>query len=179
MIAAALTLAAGLAGAAAWQEQEIPRARPEQEHDFLKNYVGEWDFTQSMRMSPADPWMEIQGTQTGRLVGDLWLLLEWKSDLEGAPMTGIGLVGYDPKKEKFVSTFVDSMHTAMASGEATLERRTLTTEVSTTDPKTGKPAKTRVVERVTGKDSISWEMYGTDKEGREYQCGKGESTRRK
>src|SRR5688572_13363769 len=97
LIAAAVALAAGLAGAAVWQEQErMTRAKPEIEHEYLNHFVGEWDFTQSMRMSPEAAWMEIQGTQSSRMIGNLWLISEWKSDLEGAPMNGVAIVGYDP-----------------------------------------------------------------------------------
>jgi hypothetical protein len=173
---AALALAAGLAWAATGTAQEMPK--PQKEHEFLKQFVGTWDSTLQFRMSPEMDWTASKGTETNRMLGGFWIVSENKGEMMGMPFQGLGTTGYDPYKKKYVSTWVDSFGPCLSVGEGTLAGEKLTTLVSGTD-ETGKPMKMTMVQEFKDKDTMAWSMTTTGKDGKEFECIKGESKRKK
>ena len=112
-------LAAGalLACAAIGFAQPAP-PKPGPEHAVLKEQAGTWDATVESFMAPGQPPLLSKGAETGTMVGDFWLVSEFKTDVMGQPFTGRGTMGYDPAKKKYVSTWVDSMTPALSLGES-------------------------------------------------------------
>jgi hypothetical protein len=60
-------------------------------------------------MGPDEPPMECSGTIDSRMIGEFWVVNEMKGNDQNLPMHGLQTIGYDPQKEKFVGTWVDSM----------------------------------------------------------------------
>jgi len=109
-IVAAGCLAALLAGAAARGAQEGPKMPPPvKELEWLKQLVGEWDTEGEITMDPAKPPTKNKGTESGRMLGEFWAILENKTSYIGVPFTGILTLGYDTQRKKYVGTWVDSM----------------------------------------------------------------------
>jgi hypothetical protein len=77
------------------------------EHAWLRRLVGEWRFEMSeAHGSPPMP----PGTETVRLVGDVWLLLEARGQMpDGTPIHSQMMLGYDPAQRCFVGTWIGSM----------------------------------------------------------------------
>ena len=120
-------LAAGalLAGASvAFAQPAAPKPGPE--HAVLKEQAGTWDATVESFMAPGQPPVLSKGTETGTMVGDFWLVSDFKTDMMGQPFTGHGTLGYDPAKKKYVSTWVDSMTPTLALGESDYDAATRT-----------------------------------------------------
>ncbi len=88
-----------------------PQAMPEptKEHQWLKQFQGEWTTQQKGDLGPGQPPMACSGTITSRMVGGFWVVNEMKGDIMGVPMTGLQTIGYDVSKKKYVGTWVDSM----------------------------------------------------------------------
>ena len=85
---------------------------PQKEHEWLGKLVGEWTFEVEAAMGPDQPPMKSNGTETVRSVGGLWILAEGQGDMSGCgPATMLLTLGFDPKRNRFVGTWVGSMMT--------------------------------------------------------------------
>ncbi len=147
-------------GSAATTTAQFPAAS--KEHEILKLEEGEWDATVTMFMGPAgpyDPPHKSQAKESNRMIGDFWIVSDFRGEFEGVPLVGRAQFGYDPGKKKYVGTWIDSfspnvMHMV---GTYDADKRTMTYETSTVgadgSPSTGK----NVV--VYGEDSRVMTMY--------------------
>src|SRR5688572_20705555 len=99
---------------------------PTKEHRWLQRLVGEWTSEMQASMSPDKPPETHRGTDSVRSLGGLWVMCEGKGDCEGATMTSIMTLGYDPARQKFMGTFIASVMTHMWVYEGTLNGDVLT-----------------------------------------------------
>ena len=58
-------------------------AKPQKEHKWLEKLVGEWTSVAEMSMSPGEPPMKFNGTETVRPLGGLWILGEGEMEMPG------------------------------------------------------------------------------------------------
>lgn len=94
----------------------------QQEHKWLHKLAGEWKATGSACMSPDQPEQSWEGTETVRLLGDVWTIAESHGDAPGGGTARTMMtLGYDPQKQRFVGTFVGSMMTNMWIYEGELD----------------------------------------------------------
>lgn len=86
----------------------------------------------------------------------------------GNKFHGIGVTGYDNHTKKYASTWMDSMGTGIyfMEGPAGADSKTMTMEGSYDDPMEG-PMKLRAVTKIVDNNTEIFEMYGTDKSGKE------------
>ena len=172
-----LAAAAALTWAARVQDKpEVPK--PVKEHEFLKKFTGTWESKMSLRHAPDQPWMETKGTEQARMVGDFWVVSDMKIDSSEMPMQGMQTVGYDPIKKKYVVTWIGSTNPSLSVGEGTISGQTLTTEITSTDCQTGKPLSMTMVQEFKDDDTYVWTMRMKGKDGKDFECMKGESKRR-
>jgi Protein of unknown function (DUF1579) len=109
------------------QGQEMPMPKPGPEHEILKKDVGVWDATVESTMEPGGKPNVSKGVETNTLLGDgLWLIQDFKGEVQSAPFQGHGVTGYDPSKKKYVGTWVDSMSTGLSTSEGTYDPKTKT-----------------------------------------------------
>lgn len=144
-------------------------AAPGAAHEMLAKMAGTWTTHTKSWMAPGKPPMESSGTSAQKMLFDgRYLQQEFFGDMMGTPFTGFGLCGYDNQKERFVSTWIDSMSTAIyyfeGSGDA--EGGTITQVCRYEDPVRG-PMKLRSVTRIVDDDTHLFEMYGTDSSDKE------------
>src|SRR5712691_8702251 len=108
------------------QQGAPPLPKPGPEHEVLKQDVGTWDATVEM-MEPGKPPAVSKGVETVSLIeGGLWTVTDFKSTMMGAPFHGHGTNGFDPTRKRYVFTWIDSMSTGLALGEATYDPGTKT-----------------------------------------------------
>ena len=89
--------------------QEPPNfPQPTEAHQWLKQFAGEWTTTSQAAMEPNQSPMECTGRMTSRMVGDFWVVSELSGDMGSMSFAGLQTIGYDPKKQKYVGTWVDS-----------------------------------------------------------------------
>ncbi|MEX0717303.1 MAG: DUF1579 domain-containing protein [Planctomycetaceae bacterium] len=86
--------------------------QPQKEHEWLAKLVGEWTTEMHASMGPDEPPQVFRGKETVRSLGGLWTIGEGEGDTPGGD-TGrhVMTLGYDPKKGRYVGTFVASMMT--------------------------------------------------------------------
>ncbi|MBI2933675.1 MAG: DUF1579 domain-containing protein [Planctomycetes bacterium] len=113
-----------LGGAGGWtQEQQPPMPKPQQEHEWLHQLVGEWDAAVEMVMEEGKPPQKSKGTETGRMIGGFWAHLENRGEFQGSPFVGFLTLGYDPDKKRFIGTWFDSMSHTLWRYEGTLDSK--------------------------------------------------------
>lgn len=86
-----------------------PMPKPQDEHQWLQRFVGEWDLEGEFTLEPGQPPIKTHGTETVRSLGGFWIISEVKGEFMGQPMQGVMTLGYDPKRSQYVGTWVDSM----------------------------------------------------------------------
>jgi hypothetical protein len=144
-------------------------ATPGAPHKVLASMEGSWDAEIKSWMEPNKPPTESRGTCEQRTVlGGRFLQQEFTGDMMGSPFTGIGVTGYDNHTQKYVSTWMDSMSTAILvfEGTASADGKTITQEGHYDTPIKG-PLKWRSVTRIVNDNIWSFEMYETGKSGKE------------
>jgi hypothetical protein len=99
--------------------------------------------------------------ETKALLGDRFVQTSVTSTMMGKPFSGVGINGYDKAKKKFVGTWMDSMSTGIMQSEGTADAsgKVMTTNMTGTDPLTGKPTRMRVVGRWETDDKLVEEFH--------------------
>jgi hypothetical protein len=96
--------------------------KPQKEHAWLQNLVGEWTSEMECVMGPDQPPIKNKGIESVRSIGGLWTMGEGSGEMpDGNKMTSMMTLGYDPQKQRFVGTFIASMMTHMWVYEGTLD----------------------------------------------------------
>ena len=82
------------------------------EHRWLQRLAGTWAYESDFQMAPDQPPMKCTGTETIRMLGEVWAISEGKGTMpDGGTGTVQFTIGFDPAKNSFVGTFVGSMMT--------------------------------------------------------------------
>jgi hypothetical protein len=151
---------------AAWMKL----AAPGEFHEHLKPLAGKWTQVVRWRMAPEAPWEESKGVSTYTWVlGNRFLRQEVGGEMGGQPFEGLGYLGYDNFKKKYVSVWMDNMGTMMMFGEGTCDAagKVITTTGEYDDPMTGGKKKSKSVLRI-GDDKHVYEMYSYGPDGKEF-----------
>ena len=105
---------------------------PVKQHEWLQQFVGDWDVTVEVTMEPGKPSVRGKGSESTRMLGGFWVIAEGKGELEGTPGTISSLLtlGYDANANQFVGTWIDSMNSYLwkYKGKLDATRKVLTLE---------------------------------------------------
>ena len=182
MYVMAAALGAGLlAGCAMYQDREQPPTSlnemmkmyeklnaPGPEHARFKDAVGTWKTETKMWMGPGEPSV-FNGTSKMDLVFDgRYLKEQYRCLMMEKPFEGLGLLGYDNHKKKYVSIWLDNLSTGIIMTKGTRDEATKTTTMmgEYDDPLMG-PVKMKNVIRELSKDNIVFETYRIGPDGKE------------
>ena len=107
------------------------KTEPQKEHQWLERFVGEW----TMEADPTTETAETaepgqsQGawTESVRSLGGRWILFEGKGPMPGGgAATTVMTLGYDPRRQRYVGTWIGSMMDHLWVYEGTLDGNVLT-----------------------------------------------------
>lgn len=104
-------------------------APPQAEHAWLQKLVGNWTFESECGGGPDQPPVKFRGTETVKPLGNLWIVGEGQSEMSGGDTDRMMItLGFDPKRKRFVGTWVGSMmhHLWIYDGELDPSGRVLT-----------------------------------------------------
>ncbi len=83
-------------------------APPTPEHAWLLRLVGDWEFKIEVA-APAQESAPLGGRESVRAIGDLWVLSDVQASMPGGgQMSAAMTLGFDPKRQRFVGTWIDS-----------------------------------------------------------------------
>jgi hypothetical protein len=123
--------------------------QPVKEHQWLQQFVGEWDTQTEINMPGMPAPIKAQGTETVRSIGGFWIVGEGTSTMEGmGTMTGIVTLGYDPEKQKYLGTWIDSMTSTLWKYEGTVDAEGKKLTLHTEGPCPIKPGIVKFTETV-------------------------------
>lgn len=133
--------------------------------EAIKKSVGVWDATMHMG-GEAGGGGEATGVETAELLGDLWVLSKFEMDFGGMPFQGHGVMGYDPNKKMFVSTWVDSMQPFISMMEGTTdESGRISTMLGEWPDQGGTMQKWKSTSEWMDDDHRTFKMFMGDKDG--------------
>ena len=88
------------------------KIEPQPEHAWLQKLVGAWDYEVECIMGPGEPASRTTGSEVVRSLGGLWVIAEGQGEMPGGGLaTTIMTLGYDPRRNAFVGTWIGSMMT--------------------------------------------------------------------
>ncbi len=100
-------------------------------HKMLGRMAGSWITKIKSWMEPNKPPMESSGTSEQKMLLDgRFLQQEFTAEMMGSPFSGLGVTGYDNHTKKYVTTWIDSMGTAILffEGTGSADGKTITQE---------------------------------------------------
>ncbi len=127
------------------------------QHAWLRRLVGVWR-TEPVPQPGEDPAASAGcgGTETVRMLGDIWLLCEAQGQMGGGPAHSQMALSYDPQQRCFVGTWIGSMMNHLwvyRGGTLDADERVLTLEAEGPDFEVpGKMAQYRDVIEIVGPD---------------------------
>lgn len=96
-------------------------AKPQAEHEWLMQFVGEWACDSECPGAPGMPPTKMTGTESVRSLGGLWMVSEATfAGTESGSWNSIMTLGYDPQSKAFVGSFIASMMTHLWPYRGTL-----------------------------------------------------------
>ena len=143
---------------------------PGPEHKLLEPLIGTWNAKIKTWTDPTQPPQVSDGALVRKsILGGRFVQEDFDGVLMDRPFQGIGTMGYDRAKKKFVCSWIDSASTAIHVSQGTYDEaaKTWTFKHEDTCPITGKQVKMRDTVRIVNADEQQIEMYrqlGDDKE---------------
>jgi hypothetical protein len=128
--------------------------KPEKEHQWLQRLVGDWSCDGEALMPGDEKPVKWTGTETVRSIGGLWIVAEGRSAMPGADGESDTMMtlGYDPKRKRFVGTFIGSMMTHLWVYDGALDAAAKTLTLDAEGPADGEGKK-----MAKFKDEITYE----------------------
>ncbi|HYO08072.1 MAG TPA: DUF1579 domain-containing protein [Tepidisphaeraceae bacterium] len=142
---------------------------PGAEHERLKAMAGTFDAVVTFAM-PGMPEQTVKGKMTNEMIlGGRYLRGEYAGEMMGQPFSGVQVFGYDRMKQKYVSSWMDSMSTSMMTAEGTADEagKAITAKCSYDCPITNSKRSMRQVTTITDNDHHTFETYESGPDGKE------------
>ncbi len=157
LLAAFLICEVAVLNTAASNAQEPAMEQPGAEHKMLGDLAGSWTAV----MKPAGGAPESKGAATYTVAcGGMWVLSDLEFDMHGTKFWGHGTDGYDLKKKKYVSTWIDSMTSSVMVFEGDYDPKSKTLTMTTEAPgPDGKPTTWKSISKFVDADHFSFDMH--------------------
>ncbi len=142
----------------AMMEMMAQLGTPGEEHEQLAVMVGSWD-TKMEALSADMAAFNSTGSATFEPVMDgRFIKQNYSGSMMGAPMTGVGLSGYNKASKQYEGVWYDSMSTALYMVKGDKTDTGWVYEGEETDPMSGQKFAFRHVIKMDGKDKFSFTM---------------------
>ncbi len=144
------------------QEKKDDLSLPGPEHKILENLAGTYTAKVKAFYDPGKPPEESIGVMKRKLLlGGRFVQEDYEGKIGPETFTGMGLIGFDRIRKKYVITWIDSMSTGFMTSEGTYDadKKAFTYLSEDVDPATGKKMKGRDTLRFDSDDQQTFEMY--------------------
>lgn len=143
---------------ARWRKAGTPAAA----HKLLEPLAGKFEVKSKMWMEPgAEPMLSTGSAEHTWILGGRFLKQRFSGKVHGQPYDGVGVLGYDNVKGKYVHSWIDSMGTGMMISECYYDpaSKELKMSGSFTCPVTEEEMSADLVTRIVNKHEHVMEMY--------------------
>lgn len=144
--------------------------QPGPEHAMLALRAGKWNCTVKAWEDPQGEPGISEGTEMTELIfGGRYIVSRFTGMMMGRPYEGMGTMGYDNAKKKFVGTWFDNMSTGIMcyEGDYNQDSKEMLMHGSYTDPLSGKETASRMVTHMVSDDQTVFAIFGPDPTGKE------------
>ena len=140
-------------------------------HAYLKQYMGDWKATATMWVMPgAPPTTSVNTARAELILGGRFLKMTISGTMMGQPFEGFQIIGYDNLQKKYVILWMDNTSTAFYQTTGTRDASGgMTEEGLWPDPMSGGKVKVRNVTRWLGTDEFIYESYMGLPNGKEFK----------
>ncbi len=147
-----------------------PIAKPGKEHEVIAPLAGTFDASVKMWMEPGKDPTTTTGVMTRSMIFDgRYLKEDFTGAFFGDTFKGMGVLTFDSKKQKYVSTWIDSMTTSIIMMEGTYDAAKKTITMLGEDESFGTKMKARDTVRIVSADEQVMEMFRTAPKGEEFK----------
>ena len=143
------------------KEQDDPSA-PGAEHKLLDTLSGTYTAKVKAYLEPGKPPEESAGVLKRKMImGGRFLQEDYEGKLGDETFSGMGIIGFDKTRKKFVLSWIDSMSTGFMTSEGGYDaaKKTFTYQSEDVDPGTGKRMKGRDILRIDSNEQQTFEMF--------------------
>lgn len=150
----------------------VEYSTPGPAHEVLGSKIGKWNTSTKLWLEPGGQPESATGTAERSWILDNRFVEEhFAGTLLGSPFQGRGTTGYDNIKEKYVTSWVDSMSTGIMACEGSFDPATKTFNYvgQSPDPLSGRYVPMRFVEKIEDGDHWTLEMFVPGPDGTEYK----------
>lgn len=163
----------------AMMEAMMKAGIPGEQHAWLATMAGSWEFSGTFWMGPGGPETKSTGSVERTLMHGGRVLVETvKSEFDGQPFEGQGLMGYDNVTARYWSTWTDNMMTGLMTATGTCDSGKCSFEMKGSDPVTGEIATTRGTAEYTADREVH-AAYAKGPDGAEWKTMELVYTRKK
>lgn len=134
---------------------------PNDRHNWLARLTGTWENVSECAMGPDQEPQRSTARMTCRMLGGLWLIAESRGEMpDGDEFLSIMTIGFDPKKDRFVGTFVASMMAYLWPYEGQLDASANKLPLFSTGPKFDGAGTTDYCDTIEIVSDDEWLFYG-------------------
>lgn len=145
------------------------KTEPQKEHEWLQQLTGEWTYESECVIEPGKSSAKFKGSESVRTLGGLWVLGEGRGEMPGGgTATMLMTLGYDPRQQRFVGTWVGSMMTHLWVYDGSLDTKNNVLTLNTEGPcctNDGKLVKQRDVIEIKNADERMLTSYLLGEDG--------------
>lgn len=155
---------------------------PGPEHKLLEPLVGNWHASAKMWTDPSQSPQVSEGTLVRKsILGGRFVREDYDGKIMDKAFQGIGTIGYDRAKKRFVTSWIDSMSTAFHVSHGAYDESTRTWTFKHEDdcPITGQRVKMRDTLRIVSPDEQQLEMFRQMGDAKEFRMMEIQLTRKK
>jgi hypothetical protein len=131
-----------LIGAAAAAQAPPDAPQPQKEHEWLQQFVGEWESEAECVVAPGVEPIKATSRETCRMLGGFWMKSEGESDMMGTKIQFVLTLGYSVDRKRYIGTWIDSTGDTMWKYEGKVDETGKILTLETEGPSFGDPTKT-------------------------------------
>lgn len=160
----ALALPAALLAAAG---AEGPPSEPGEEHKRLAPFVGSWSATIKAWSSPDAPPAVFEGGAEFRwALGGRFVEQRFTASFAGKPFNGVGYLGYERPRKRFVSLWLDDASTEMMLRTGAMDGKSFTASGENYEPALAAFAAVKETTTVVDANTLLFELWKTPPGGK-------------
>jgi len=141
-------------------------ATPGPNHELLKKLVGSWKAVTKLYEGSGEPQTSEGTAEYTSILGGRFVKQEYHGTFMGQPFEGLGLTGYDNKKHKFVTLWIDDMSTGMLPHDGNYDPKSREFTYKGVMDLAGPPVRYRMVIKLVDDNThvLSWHEMRAGKE---------------